>query len=109
MRLLVVIILSLTLGLLSSLLVVVEPTWQDLSTTSVDWMVFSVNANPADESEFPDETPIMLFRVRVFGQSAPVPKVGRAPLRSVRTLPVRTQSYRSSQEELFRREAVLLI
>jgi hypothetical protein len=108
MRLLVVIILCLTLGLLSSLLVVAEPTWQDLPTTSVDWAVFSINANPADESEFPDETPIRLLRVRVFGKSAPVPKVKRASLRSVRTLLVRTQSHRSSHD-LFRREALLRI
>jgi hypothetical protein len=109
MRPLVVIILCLTLGLLSSLSAVVEPTWQEPQSPSLDWAVLSVNSNPADESEFPDGAPLSLLRVKVFGKSAPVPKVRRARLCSVGTSPLKTQSHCVSHQDLFRREAVLRI
>ena len=109
MRPLVVVIRCLTLGLLSVLLVIVEGTWQEPLSTPVDWAVFSVNSNPADESEFPDGTPASLLRVRVFGKSAPKPKVRRSSLRSVRILPLPAQSHHSSDEDLSRCEAVLRI
>ena len=107
MRRLVVVIHCLTLGLLSAaLLVIVEGTWQEPLNTPVDWAVFSVNSNPADESEFPDGTLIRLLCVRLFGKSAPEPKIRPVSLRSVR-LPLSTQSHRSLHENLFRCEAVL--
>src|SRR5215471_5453493 len=109
MRRLVVTIFCLTLGLLSSPLVVNELTWQEPLSTSADWAGFSVNSNPADESEFPDGTPISLVRVKAFGKSAPKPKVRQGSLRSLRILPLPAQSHHSSHEDLSRREAVLRI
>ena len=109
MRHFVLTILCLALALLSALLVIVEETWQEPLSMPVDWAVFSVDSNPADESEFPDGTPTSLLRVGVFGKFAPKPKVSRGSLRSVRILPLRTQFHHSSHEDLYRREAVLRI
>ena len=109
MRRLVVIFLYLTLGLLNSLSVVVEPTSQDPLTTSVNWSIFSVNSDPGDESEFPDETPISLLRVTAFGKSAPAPRVRRIGSRPLRTLPLRIKPHCSLHQDLFHREAVLRI
>jgi hypothetical protein len=109
MRLLVAVILCVTLGLLSNLAAVVEPTWLDLPTTAGDWAVFSGSFDPADESEFPDVSPVRLSPVKVFGKSAPLLNVRRVRLRSVGRLPLRSQSHFASHQDLFRREAVLRI
>src|ERR1043166_9229569 len=107
---LVVVIRSLTLVLLSALVIIVEATWQAPLSTPADRAVFSVNSTGADESEFPDETPTSPLRLRVFGKAPPQPKIIRpASVRSLRILLLRTQSHRSSHEDLFRRAAVLRI
>jgi hypothetical protein len=109
MRLLVAVILCVTLGLLSNLSAVVEPTWQALPATSGDWAVFSGSFDPADESEVPDVLPIRLSRTKVFGKSAPLLKARRVRLRSAGSLPLQSQSHLASHQDLFRREAVLRI
>ena len=103
------VIRSLTIGLLSALLVILEGTWQEPLSTLVDRAVFSVSSDIADESELPDGTTTRLLRVRVVGKSAPDPKVKPTSLRTVRIFHPRTQSHRSSQQNLFLREAVLRI
>jgi len=108
-RLLIAVILCVTLGLLSNLSAVVEPTWQYLPTTSVDWAVFSGSFDPADESEVPDVSPIRLSRTKVFGKSAPLLKARRVRLRSLGRLPLQSQSHFASHQDLFRREAVMRI
>ena len=109
MRPLVVVIRSLTLVLLSSLLLIVEVTWQEPLSTPVDWAVFSVNSNSSDESEFPDETPIHLSRLKVFGKPAPANKARCLRLRAIAISPLKTPSHFISYQDLFRREAVLRI
>jgi hypothetical protein len=107
-RLPVAVILCVTLGLLSNLSAIVEPT-QELPTTSVDWAVFSGNFDPADDSDVPDVSPIRLSRKKVFGKPAPLLKARRVRLRSVGSLPLQSQSHFASHQDLFRREAVLRI
>jgi hypothetical protein len=107
-RLPVAVILCVTLGLLSNLSAIVEPT-QELPTTSVDWAVFSGSFDPADESAVPDVSPIRLSRTKVFGKSASLLKARRVRLLSLGRLPLQSQSHFASHQDLFRREAVLRI
>jgi hypothetical protein len=108
-RLVVAVLLCVTLCLLSNLSAIVELTWQDLATTSVDWAVFSGNFDPADDSDVPDVSPIRLSRKKFFGKPAPLLKARRVRLRSVGSLPLQSQSHFASHQDLFRREAVLRI
>jgi hypothetical protein len=94
--------------LLSNLSAVVEPTWQDLPTTAVDWAV-SGSFDRTDEAEVPGVSPIRLSRTKVFGKSVPLLKARRVRLRSVGRLPLQSQSHFASHQDLFRREAILRI
>jgi hypothetical protein len=109
MKPLIATILLLILGLVSNLPAFAKGTQEAPLSDSANGAGVCDDSDSPDQSDLPDGTPITLFRVEVFRKSAPVLKTKGTRLRLFVASPLQTRSHLASDQDLFRREAVLRI
>ena len=107
MKPLIATILFLILGLVSNLPAFAKATQEAPLSDSANGAGVCDNSDSPDDSDLPDGTPITLFRVEVFRTA--VLKTKGTRLRLLVASPLKTRSHLASDQDLFRREAVLRI